>query len=388
MKYGYVKVASCTHKIRVADVEFNTQSVIEQINLAKEKGVELICFPELTLTSATCGDLFFSNVLLSAAKDGLKQVADATKGLKMLAFIGLPLRVNNLIYNVAAAVSGGEVLAFIPKTAVYNHGELSDGRYFSRPAYNCEIDFDGVKVPFGTDLIFKDKNVRNFTVSAEIGADLFSPLSPSQNYALCGANIIVNLCAQAATVGKSEYIKFTVDANSSKLACGYLLANAGNGESTTDMAFGGYNVISENGRTLAESKLFTDGLTVSEIDLEFLDSERAKIFNGVSGDIKPCRGIVFDANTDGETLTRAYEKTPFVPQEESKLGERAELILDIQAEGLKKRIEHALYLLQNTTKLVHTISYECGIQDSNYFIKIFKKHTGLTPQKYREQFGK
>jgi len=340
MKYGYVKVATCTPDLKVADVEFNTKSVIEQIQLAKDKGVELLCFPELSLTGVTCGDLFFSDVLLNSVKDGLKKIVNATKDIKMLVLVGLPFKNKNLIYNVAVAVSCGEVLGIVPKTAIYNYGELSDGRYFSKPTENGTVNFDGKEIPFGTDLIFKDKSMPNFVVGVEIGADLFAPLSPSQNYALNGANIIVNLCAKPATVGNSEYIKSTVTACSSKLVCGYVLSNAGKGESTTDMAFGGYNVISENGRVLRESELFSNGLTVSEIDVDFLSSERSKIFNGINAN-SSLRTVEFDADTKGERLTRIYEKTPFVPTEEKVLGQRAELILDIQSEGLRKRIEHA-----------------------------------------------
>ena len=340
MKYGYVKVATCTPDLKVADVEFNTKSVIEQIQLAKDKGVELLCFPELSLTGVTCGDLFFSDVLLNSVKDGLKKIVNATKDIKMLVLVGLPFKNKNLIYNVAVAVSCGEVLGIVPKTAIYNYGELSDGRYFSKPTENGTVNFDGKEIPFGTDLIFKDKSMPNFVVGVEIGADLFAPLSPSQNYALNGANIIVNLCAKPATVGNSEYIKSTVTACSSKLVCGYVLSNAGKGESTTDMAFGGYNVISENGRVLRESELFSNGLTASEIDVDFLSSERSKIFNGINAN-SSLRTVEFDADTKGERLTRIYEKTPFVPTEEKVLGQRAELILDIQSEGLRKRIEHA-----------------------------------------------
>ena len=341
MKYGFVKVATCSPQIRVADVKFNTEQIINAIDNAVNLGVEVIVFPELSITGVTCGDLYFSSVLTDGAKSALNDIAKSTLGKKILAFIGLPIKNGNLIYNVTAAVNDGKVLAFIPKTAIYSHGELCDGRYFSVLEEDTVIEFFGKEVPFGKNLIFKDIDNADFTVAAEIGADLFAPVSPSTSHALAGANIIVNPSATAATVGKEEYLISTILSQSQKTVCGYLTACAGSGESTTDMVFGGLNVIVENGKLLAKNSLFEGGLTVTEVDLSFVAFERSKVYNSCSFKAIKYIEIPFSANTDGENLTRIYEKTPFVPREEAERGERADLILSIQAEGLKKRIDHA-----------------------------------------------
>lgn len=341
MKYGFVKACACTPEIRVADVEFNAKNVSDAIDVAAKIGVELIVFPELTLTGATCGDLFFSSVLIDGAKDALKKIAEGTADKKLLAFIGLPLKNGNLIYNVTAAVCGGKVLAFIPKTNTYPQGELSDSGYFSVLKETTVAEFFGEEIPFGKNVIFKDIENPDFTVAAEIGADLFAPISPSTFHAAAGANIIANPSATAAVVGKTEYVKDAVRMQSRKSVCGYVTAGAGNGESTTDMVFGGYDVIAEVGTVLNESALFENGLTVSEIDLSFIAHERAKVFNTSLPETEKYLIVPISVCSDGEELTRKYRKTPFVPVNEKDVGARAELVLSIQAEALKKRISHA-----------------------------------------------
>ncbi len=339
MKFGYVKTCAITPKIKVADVDFNKNSIIEQIRFAVEKeSAEIIVFPELSLTGATCGDLFFSSVLLDSAKKAVKEIEIVSQGIKPLIFVGLPIKNNNKVYNVSAVINNGKVLAFVPKTNLDTAGELLDARYFSALASESEIDFFGEKVPFGKNIIFKSVENADVTVAVEIGADLYSAVSPSSIHAQNGANLIVNLSATPITVGKKEYLENSVSARSSFCKCAYVLANAGQGESTSEMVFGSCNIIAENGKILTTTKPFINNIAVSEVDFSFVAYERVKENARIDGE--DYRFIDFTIDGKWESLYRSYEKTPFVPTEEKTLGERADLILSIQAEGLKKRIEH------------------------------------------------
>ena len=338
MKFGYAKICAVTPKIKVADVDFNKNSIIEQIGSAINLGAEIIVLPELCLTGATCGDLFFSSVLIEGAKNGLEEIVNFSKQKQALIFVGLPVKKDNSLYNALAVVNDGKVLAFITKTFTSNTNDLCDGRYFSTLKEDTEIDFLGERVAFGTKFIFKNSKNADVTVSAEIGTDLFSASSPSTSHALNGANLIVNASATPVTVGKEEYLRASISAQSSKLLCGYALANAGEGESTSDMVFGGCNYICECGKVLAQSKPFSNNFVISEIDFSFIAQERLK---GYSNNDDGYKVIQFSANSEWKDLSREYEKTPFVPIEEKTMGERAELILSIQAEGLKKRVAHA-----------------------------------------------
>ncbi|MBR1967927.1 MAG: NAD(+) synthase [Clostridia bacterium] len=340
MKYGFVKTACASPELRVADTEFNANNIIGAIDAAVAKHAELIVFPELSVTGATCGDLFYSETLIKGALTAVKKITDSTANKSALVFIGAPIKKGNQIYNVAIAINAGKVLAVIPKTVMRAYNGYSDTRYFAECPYeNQTIELFGQKIPFGNKIIFENRSNAQFTVSAEIGSDLFSPLSPSTYHALNGANIIVNLSSVCASVGKTEYIRETVKAHSGKIVCGYVYAESGDGESTTDCVYGGQKVIAENGTVLIDSGDFNGNLTVSEIDASFIESERIKIFNGELRDDGYER-VQFTAEGNG-ALTRVYEKTPFVPMDGGNLTERAEKILNMQAEGLKKRISHS-----------------------------------------------
>lgn len=348
MKYGFFKVAAITPEIRVADTEFNSERIKEGIEKAEGAGAELVVFPELSLTGYTCGDLFYSETLLSGALKGLKEITAITRGKKMLVFVGLPVKINGLIYNVAAALSDGEVLCLIPKTHLPNYNEFYEKRQFS--AWNLSVEnsvienaphFAGKPLPVCRNIILTDKTDARFTVSAEICEDLWGVDSPSFSHAKNGANIIVNLSCSDETVGKAEYRRELIKVQSARLNSAYVYADAGEGESTTDLVFAGHNLIAENGNILAESELFENGMIVSDIDVGFIDYERAKLLNGHTPDLNTlCRKIYFDGFKDSENIARNFDKTPFVPTEDDERNSRAELILDIQSEGLKKRLKH------------------------------------------------
>ena len=342
MKYGFVKVAAATPHIRVGDVRFNTNEIIQKIRKADELGAELLVFPELCVCGYTCGDLFGQDVLLQGALSALKEISLATKGLQMLIFVGVPLRANGVLYNCAAAVNDGQVIAFVPKSNLPNYAEFYEKRNFQ--PYRGEtlsIAFDGREVPFGNRILFRSVSDEDFTVAAEICEDLWVPNPPSVSHALAGANIIVNLSASDETTGKADYRRLLIRSQSAKTVSAYVYADAGDGESTTDMVFSGHNIISENGEILAESKLFENSITISEVDVRKLSFERRRINTFYDPhELFGYKIIPFRAAVKSEKLTRTISKWPFVPGNEADREKRAELILSMQSAGLRSRIAH------------------------------------------------
>lgn len=346
--YGFVKVCAATPEIRVADVNFNMQNIIKAIQASAVNGSQLTVFPELCLCGYTCGDLFNQPTLIAACEEGVKKIAQATKGIKTLVLIGVPITVCGKLYNCAVALSDGKILSVIPKTYLPNYGEFYEKRHFSAaPTSGCkELSYGGAEcVTFGKNIILQAENNTKFTVGVEICEDLWTPESPSVNLVKNGANIIVNLSCSNETVGKADYRRNLVKMQSAKLICGYVYSDAGEGESSTDMTFAGHNIICENGSVLAESKLFENGLLYSEIDVDKLETERIKkasgFYDDAQTDVSEQSVIKFKQfSADGKdfALTRKISKTPFVP--EFGIDERSELILTIQQKGLEKRLKH------------------------------------------------
>ncbi|MDE6585895.1 MAG: NAD(+) synthase, partial [Clostridia bacterium] len=341
MKYGYIKVCAATPELRVADVGFNAEKIIEAIKESSSHGSQLTVFPELSLCGYTCGDLFNQTALISACDKYLIDICKATVGIKTLVFVGAPVIVNNKLYNCAVAISNGTVLGVIPKTYLPNYGEFYERRYFSPYSESCKINIAGQKdIYFGTKVIFAAENCTDFAVSAEICEDLWAPASPSITHSQAGANIIVNLSCSDEIVGKAEYRRELVKVQSAKLVCGYVYCDAGEGESSTDMTFAGHNIISENGKIISESNLFDNGLLYGEIDIEMLANVRCKTASSYYDNSKNSDYTCINFETDNaETeLIRTISKTPFIPSE--RVNERGELILTIQQKGLEKRLRH------------------------------------------------
>lgn len=341
MQFGFVKVCAATVPIKVADVDFNTEQIISAISKSVSVGSNITVFPELSLCGYTCGDLLNQRTLLNAVEKGIAKIVAATRGSDALIFIGAPLENCGRLYNCAVCISDNKILGVVPKSVIPNYGEFYELRHFSHPEnYLTEITVAGQNAPFGTDIIFKAENYGDFTVACEICEDLWSPNSPSIRHAQNGANIIVNLSCSDETVGKREYRRELVKSQSSKLICGYVYCDAGDGESTTDMVFSGHNLICENGSVLSESKLFENGLLYSEIDLKALAFERRRTASGFFENVAATayKIVPFKVKERDIELTREYSKTPFIPKES--ISDRSELILNIQTEGLKKRLEH------------------------------------------------
>ena len=340
MKHGFVKVAAATPEMRVADVRFNAEKIKEKIAEAEKAGVQLLVFPELSLSGYTCGDLFSQKVLTDACAICLREIAAFTAKKKMLVFVGIPLVQGGALYNCAAALNDGKVLAFVPKMHLPNYAEFYEKRNFCGfCGENQTVTFFGEQIPFGNKMIFAEEKEPCFTVAAEICEDLWVADPPSTSHARAGAHIIANLSASDETAGKAEYRRLIIRCQSAKTVSGYVYADAGDGESTTDMAFSGHDIIAENGAVLAESVLFENGMTVSEIDAEKLSFERRRIDTFVATAGEDYKKISFSAHSGSGALTRRIERLPFVPDEEER-GARAEFILSVQAAGLKKRLSH------------------------------------------------
>ena len=341
MEHGFIKVAAVTPDIRVADVAYNQEQIIEKMKEAAKLGAKLIVFPELCVTGYTCSDLFEHEILLNAAKQALFEIAEETKEIDALVFVGAPLAVDGKLYNVATAMNQGKILGLTSKTFLPNYGEFYEMRQFTPgPKTDREILVNGEKIPFGPNLLFQAKEMEELVVSAEICEDVWSPIPPSIQAAMEGATVIVNCSASDETIGKGRYRRELIQGQSARLIAGYIYANAGEGESTTDLVFGGHNIIAENGSVLAESKRFENGITCTELDLHRLTSERRRNTTFQLSEERILPRISFSIKKEETGLTRTFPSRPFVPSSETERAYRCEEILTSQAMGLKKRLAH------------------------------------------------
>ena len=347
MKDGFVKVCCATPKIKVADVDHNVNEIIKLMYDASENGAKVIVFPELCITGYTCQDLFLQGKLLDKALEGLDRIIDATNGIDALVFVGTPLEVDGKLYNTAAAIFAGHILAFIPKKNLPNYAEYYEARHFY-PGFSdpvC-IGYKGQDVVIGQNVIFTTPAVKGLQIACEICEDLWVADTPSTRHAMNGANLIVNLSAGNEIIGKAEYRRMLVKATSARLVCGYVYCDAGDGESTQDLVFPGHNLIAENGTLLSESKCFKANTIYADIDVERLRTERRRIttfnVNDPSQviDNNNYAKITFDIEQKETRLDRKFYRFPFVPADDKERNGRCEHILSIQSEGLKKRLLH------------------------------------------------
>lgn len=341
MRHGFVKVAAATPDIRVADVAYNQEQICRLIDETASEGAKIVVFPELALTGYTCGDLFTQDVLLAQARKAICQVAAATEEKDALIFVGMPLAVEGELYNVAAALNRGKILGFTTKTFLPNYGEFYEMRQFREgPGEVRCICFEGEKVLFGPRILFEADVMPDLIVSAEICEDVWSPVPPSIQAAREGATVIVNCSASDETIGKAAYRKSLIEGQSARLMAAYIYANAGEGESTTDLVFGGHNIISENGTTLAEGERFKNGVVYAQIDVKRLISERRKNTTFKAARERYLARVPFRLELTETKLTRKFPSRPFVPDAKEERDRRCEEILTIQAMGLKKRMAH------------------------------------------------
>ena len=341
LKYGFVKVAAATPKIRVADCEFNASQIIAQIKEAESKESSLIVFPELCVTGYTCSDLFLQSALLKAAKRAVKRIISETADLNIISIIGVPVAIRQSLFNCAVVIYKGEILGIVPKVNIPNYSEFYEARHFTS-GKDFDEDFfeygDFCNIRFGNEFIFTCNQMPDFSFAVEICEDLWAPRSPSVELALSGANIICNLSCSDDVTGKALYRRDLVKMQSGKLICGYIYSDSGFGESTTDMVFSGQNIISENATILAESKRFTTGITYADLDVEKLSAERRRM-NTFPHKKDGCV-VGFDMNLKQTRLMRTFAQTPFVPTDKTDLSNRCEEILTMQATGLATRLAH------------------------------------------------
>ena len=341
MRDGFIKVAAATVEITVADVQANVQRILRAIGEAETAGAALCVLPELCVTGYTCADLLLQEELLRAAEQGLLRVIREHSG-KTVAVFGLPLRAGGKLYNCAAVVQRGRLLGIVPKRNLPDYGEFYKSRYFTPAPDGVRrfrlpgLDYD---VPFGAAQIFRCADMPEFAFGIEICEDLWVPSPPSGALALAGATVLLNLSASSETVGKAAYRRELVATQSARYVCGYLYADAGEGESSTDLVFAAHNMIAENGKLLAESRRFENNMQISEIDCAFLLRERARL-----GRSYPAGAAVeetsFSYAVRETALTRVYATTPYVPEDPAQRGAAVEDILSIQAAGLAKRLRH------------------------------------------------
>lgn len=342
MKDGFIKVASITPQVRVADVTYNVNQIAAHMAEAAEHGAKIVVFPELAITGYTCGDLFYQDTLLRRAKEGLLTLADVSKDLDAIYFVGLPLVHDCKLYNVAAILHRGEVLGLVPKTHLPVYAEFYEARQFTtgiEEPVEVMLDSDYL-VPMGTRQLFRCTEMPELVIAAEICEDLWAPYPPSIGHCMHGATMVVNLSASDEVTGKSSYRRDLVVGQSARLYCGYIYTSAGEGESTQDVVYSGHNIIAEAGSLLEESVLFSTGCIMTEVDVKKLTARRKTMstFSVIQDDSYLVTD--FSLQMKETNITRFVDKAPFVPSNATTLERRCEEILDIQSMGLKKRLAH------------------------------------------------
>lgn len=338
MNDGFFKVAAATPSIKVADCEYNKDAILDLMRKAEKQGVCAVVFPELCITGYTCGDLFRDRTLITAAQEALSDILKQTKSLHLLAVIGLPVPVGANLYNAAAVICRGRLLGLATKSSIPNYSEFYEARHFTPSPDYVEVSFCGVTVPLGNSIIFKCESMPELVIGVEICEDLWVACPPSAQLAQCGATLILNPSASDELIGKAPYRRSLVQNQSARLLAAYAYADAGEGESSTDLVYSGHNVIAENGTVLAESKQFSTGLTVADVDLQRMMQERLRTTTWSNAG--EAYEVSFDMDLPKMKIERKFPPLPFVPDDEKDLQERCEMILNLQASGLKTRLKH------------------------------------------------
>ena len=344
MKYGFIKVAAAVPAVKVADVAYNVQEMEKLIALADSEGVELLCFPELSLTGYACQDLFKEQLLLNKAEEGLLMLLDFTRQLDIICVVGLPVQAGGLLLNCAAVIQNGTLLGVVPKTYLPNYNEFYEKRWFasSQDLNPTEIYLAGTPVCLSAEpKLFQTFGGVKFGV--EICEDVWAPIPPSNNLTMAGADIILNLSASTELIGKHRYLCSLLAQQSARTMSGYVYASSGFGESTQDVVYGGNALIYENGQLLAESERFSfqPQIQMAQIDVERLRTERHTNSTFINAQRNAHALIIRakDIATKPFELTRYVDAHPFIPSDE-KMTESCEEILNIQVAGLAKRLVH------------------------------------------------
>ena len=352
---GFVRIAAATPRIRVADVPGNARAVVDAVRAAHDAGVAVLALPELCLTGYTCADLFFDRTLLSACAHALASILDETRKVPVLFTVGLPVAVEGAIYNCAAVCCQGELLGLTAKQHLPNYAEFYERRWFTPapdPGDALVVELAGQVAPLASRIVYRciDEGARDLAVGVEICEDLWVATPPSIDMACAGATVILNASASDEIIGKASYRADLVRGQSARLFCAYAYADAGEGESTTDLVFAGENLIAENGALLARTKPFTCEMASADVDIDRLAAERRRSTSWT----QPCGAdfhvleVEFSlAGAQGQgplrsalAIDRVFPSAPFVPADAGDLAERCEEILNLQAHGLATRLAH------------------------------------------------
>lgn len=367
-EYGYVKVGASTLELKVSDTIYNVQMIKKQIDEAVNKNIQIISFPELSITGYTCGDLFNQDILIDKSYEGLKDLVDYSKDKMIVIIVGSPIKCENKLYNCAVVINNGKILGIVPKTYIPNYNEFYEMRWFksSNDLKIKEINLFNEIVPIGVDLIFTSKLDDELKFGVEICEDVWSLYPKSNDYASSGASIIFNLSASNETIGKYDFRKELIKMQSVKTISGYVYSSSGINESSTDLLFSGSSLIYENGKLLSENNRFdfNSNLIYSDIDIKRLVNDRRKNTSFISNTDKEYRNIYFTTSKNN-FISRKYSKYPFVPSNEEKREERCKEIINIQSSALAKRLKHT-----NIKKCVIGVS---GGLDSTLAFLVIKK---------------
>lgn len=335
---GFVRMAAATPFVNLGAPEKNAENIVNEIRKAHEQGVSVLALPELCLTGYTCGDLFLDDELLRSCDIAIAKILDETRELPILFVFGAPFRPVSRLYNCGFVCLKGKILGIVPKAHLPNYSEFYEERHFAiAPEHNVLVSYLGQETTFGRKQVFVDSSYPRLKIGVELCEDLWVPSSPSSILALHGASVILNLSSSNEIVGKADYRRRLVSMASAKEAAAYVYADSGDGESTSDLVFAGHNIIAENGRIIAESRLFSMKSAVADIDLELLSAERKRM-NSFVPTGEEFHYVPFDLELRlPSNLLRKYGQSPFIPEGEMDF-ERVNAILDMQAEGLKNRL--------------------------------------------------
>lgn len=338
---GYVRVKASSIEVEVCGVRHNEEEIKKAVLSSEKEEVAVLTLPELCLTGYTCGDMFFTATLHQEVEQAIVRLEKWSKGHKVFFVFGAPLSLNNCYYNCAIAIFDGKILGVVPKSFLPNYCEFYELRHFSpAPKENSLIEIQGTSYPFGTKLIFVDDNYLKLKIGIEICEDLWVPNTPSTSLALAGADLLLNLSASNEVVGKKEYRESLVSMTSSRLCSAYVYADAGRGESTTDLVFSGHNIIAENSKILSETPLFEMKSAIADVDLEKILAERRKMTSFDNEGMENIEKVFFSLPVNApKTLIRHYSPNPFIPETNDIDLDRVQLILRMQAEGLLKRLK-------------------------------------------------
>lgn len=342
-EYGYMKVAAAVPEVRIADCRFNAERIVTMMEKASDRGVEVVVFPELSVTGYTCGDLFGQSALLAAAESAVGVIAEQTAGLSVTGIIGTPVEVNDKLYNCAVVISGGKIEGIVPKSHIPNYSEFYEARWFASGSgiEGSSIIFAGQQADFGSDLLFE---INGVPCGIEICEDLWVPIPPSSQMALNGAKVIFNLSATPEVIGKHDYLRQLVTQQSARTHSAYVYASSGFGESSTDLVFAGNGIIAECGHIVASGERFSydEQLVVADVDIELIGSERRRrnTFHAEGYEKEYTIKAISNENDMPATFDRTVDPLPFVPSSADRRDSNCREIFAIQSHGLAQRIAH------------------------------------------------